>query len=66
MISPYEQEQLKIVGDALSISTIIATLAGWLPALSALAALIWTCIRIYETDTVQRGLKRWRNTAWRK
>lgn len=27
-----------------------------LPNLAALAALIWTVIRIYETDTVQRWL----------
>lgn len=66
MISPHEQEQLKHVGDALSIGTIVATFAGWLPALSALAALIWSCIRIYETKTVEAWRKRWRDTAWRK
>ena len=60
MMQPHEQEQLKHVGDALSIGTIVGTLAGWLPALSALAALIWSCIRIYETQTVQGWIARWR------
>ena len=46
--------------DAISIGTAIATLAGWLPALAALASLVWTTIRIYETKTVQRWLKRGR------
>ena len=50
-------EQLKHTGDALSIGTVVATLAGWLPALAALATLVWTGIRIYETKTVQRWLK---------
>ena len=50
-------EQIKHTGDALSIGTVIATLAGWLPALAALATLVWTGIRIYETKTVQRFLK---------
>ena len=66
-MTAHEQvQQLKVVGDGLSIGTVIATLAGWLPALAALASLIWSAIRIYETDTVQRALKRWRDTAWRK
>lgn len=48
----------KTIGDAISISTVFATLAGWLPALAALASLIWTLIRIYETKTVQGWLKK--------
>ena len=50
-------EQIKHAGDALSIGTVVATLAGWLPALAALATLVWTGIRIYETKTVQRLIK---------
>ena len=46
--------------DAISIGTVLATLAGWLPALAALASLVWSIIRIYETKTVQRWLKRGR------
>ncbi len=44
--------------DALSIGTVLATLAGLLPSLATLASLIWACIRIYETRTVQSWLKK--------
>ncbi|MFZ6723329.1 hypothetical protein [Undibacterium sp. Ji49W] len=44
--------------DALSIGTMLATLAGWLPSLAALASLIWSCIRILETRTVQDWIAR--------
>jgi hypothetical protein len=42
--------------DFASISTTLATIAGWLPAIAALISIIWGCIRIYETPTVQRWL----------
>lgn len=51
-------EHAKQAGDAISIGTVIATLAGWLPAVAALVTIVWTCIRIYETKTVQRLLGR--------
>lgn len=44
--------------DGLSIITVVGALAQWLPAIAALASLIWTAIRIYETKTVQGWLKR--------
>ncbi len=44
--------------DALSLATTVAAIAEWLPAAAALASLVWTCIRIYETRTVQRLLGR--------
>lgn len=46
----------KHVVDAASIGTVLATLAGWLPAIAALFTIVWTAIRIYETDTVQHIL----------
>lgn len=49
---------LKGVADGLSVATTVATLAGWLPLLAAAASLIWTCIRIFETRTVQNWLHR--------
>lgn len=52
-------EQAKHVGDALSIAGVVATLAGWLPAIAALLSIIWSGIRIYETDTVQRLIKKY-------
>ena len=50
-------EHVKNYIDAISIGTIIATLAGWLPHLAALLSIVWTVIRIYETKTVQSWLK---------
>lgn len=44
---------VKATGDAVSIITVIGTLAQWLPAVAALFTIIWTGIRIYETETVQ-------------
>lgn len=44
--------------DGLSIGTVIASLAGWLPALAAGFTIVWTAIRIYETDTIQKFFKR--------
>jgi hypothetical protein len=52
------QLPLKAVGDIVSVGTVIATIAGWLPAIAALLTIIWTVIRIVETDTVQRWLKK--------
>jgi hypothetical protein len=54
------QDQLKHIGDALSVGTVLATIAGWLPAVAALVTIVWTGIRIWETRTVQNLVKRWR------
>ena len=53
-------EPTKTVLDGLSVATVLASLAAWLPPLAALASLVWTGIRIYETKTVQGWLKKWR------
>jgi chromate transport protein ChrA len=50
-------EQAKVVGDALSVGAVVATLTGMLPAIAALVSIVWGLIRIYETETVQRWLK---------
>lgn len=47
-------ENIKYVGDALSIGTVVATLASWLPPIAALVTIVWTLIRIWETKTVQQ------------
>ena len=39
--------------DTFSVATMVGTLAGLLPALAAVLTIIWTAIRIWETDTVQ-------------
>lgn len=51
-------EQVKVAGDVTSVATVSAALMGWLPAIAALVTIIWTGIRIYETDTVQNWLKK--------
>ena len=54
-MKPELTEQTKTLVDALSIVTVIGALVQALPALAALFTIIWTGIRIWETDTV-RGL----------
>lgn len=49
------------VMDTLSVTTVVATLAGWLPSMAALVTIIWTGIRIYETNTVQRILRKFKS-----
>jgi hypothetical protein len=39
--------------DALSVMTVVGTLMDFLPAVAALFTIIWTAIRIWETDTVR-------------
>jgi hypothetical protein len=50
-------ETAKHVVDAISVATVIGTLAQILPAIAAAFTIIWTAIRIYETKTVQSILK---------
>ena len=49
-------ETAKNIADALSILTVIGTLIDMLPSLAALISIVWSVIRIYETQTVQRWL----------
>ena len=47
-------DDTKHLGDLLSVSVTLATIAQWLPAVAALMTIVWTLIRICETQTVQR------------
>lgn len=49
-------DTVKLTGDGTSIGVLVATLTEALPAVAAVTTIIWTLIRIYETDTVQRLL----------
>jgi hypothetical protein len=51
--APAMQEETKTVVDVLAISGTVGTVAGILPPLAALITIIWTCLRIWETATVQ-------------
>lgn len=44
--------------DALSILAVVGTLIDMLPSIAAVVTIVWTSIRIYETDTVQKLLRR--------
>lgn len=47
--------------DGLSVVTAVATLTNHLPSIAAILTIIWTGIRIFETETVQNWLGRNKN-----
>jgi hypothetical protein len=49
-------ETTKHAIDAISVFTVIGTLSDLLPPMAALVTIIWTGIRIYETQTVRGWL----------
>lgn len=51
-------DHTKHVFDAASVGVVALSFFDWLPKIAALLSVIWVCIRIYETDTVQRLLGR--------
>lgn len=56
MAASHLTESEKVIGDIVSVGTVLGTLSGLLPAIAATITIIWTSIRIYETDTVQKLL----------
>ena len=51
-------ETFKYIVDAASFFTVIGTITSMLPAVAAVFTIIWTAIRIYETETVQSWLRK--------
>ena len=51
------QEEAKAVVDVVAVTTTVSTLMGWLPAVAAALSIVWTVIRIFETDTVKSWFK---------
>lgn len=51
-------EETKQVLDIAAGSTAVLTMAAWLPPVASLLTIIWLGIRIYESDTVQKLIKR--------
>lgn len=47
---------VKASGDFVSAGIVAGTIAQLLPHVAAILTIIWTLIRIYETDTAQRWL----------
>ena len=60
MKDPFEHlgEGIKHVVDGLSLITVLGTLVDMLPSVAALFTIVWTAIRIYETDTIRRLMGR--------
>ena len=56
MAMEHISETGKHVGDAVSIVTVVGTLAQVLPSIAAIFTIVWTSIRIYETETIQKLL----------
>ena len=52
-----DTEAVKSGVDVIAVSATASALMGWLPPLAALATLISTSIRIYETRTVRSLFK---------
>ena len=58
MQNPIKDEELVHVLDITSIGVLLGSLAEILPHVAAIFTIVWTCIRIYETKTVQKWLKK--------
>lgn len=51
-------EQLKTIADFTAVTITVASLLSWLPPLAAFVSIVWGCISIYETKTVQNFIER--------
>jgi hypothetical protein len=51
-------ETTKHAVDAASLFTVLGTLVDLLPAVAAAFTIVWTLIRIWETKTVQKLLRK--------
>jgi hypothetical protein len=56
LMKDHLNESTKHVLDGLSLVTVLGALVDLLPAVAAVFTIIWTGIRIYETDTIQQLL----------
>lgn len=52
-MKPELSESSKHIVDALSVVTVLGTLVEMLPSIAAVFTIVWTSIRIWETDTVR-------------
>ena len=49
-------DTVKHIMDGVSVVTAVGTITNMLPAVAALFTILWTGIRIYESQTVQKLL----------
>lgn len=59
----HASETAKFVVDAVSAGTALGALVGALPAIAAIFTIIWTGIRIYETETIRSLVRRRRKSC---
>lgn len=57
-MSIHVSETTKHAVDAVSVVTVLGTLAEVLPSIAALFTIVWTALRIWEMDTVQGIIKK--------
>ena len=57
------QETIKTGADVLSVFTMVGALVQVLPSIAALFTIVWTGIRIYESETVKEIIAKWKNRA---
>jgi hypothetical protein len=50
--------KLQLTCDALSLCAVLASLAGWLPAIATFFAIIWYGIEIYESRTFRNFFRK--------
>lgn len=50
-------ESLKYFGDGVAATLAVLIVSGVIPGLVGIATLVYTCIRIYETRTIQDWIK---------
>lgn len=55
-----------IVADVLSLSAIVGTIAGYLPPIATLLAIVWYALQVYEGKTVQKWIKATRRSIRRR
>ena len=51
-------ESTKHVVEAASLFTVLGTLVDFFPAVAAAFTIVWTLIRIWETETIQKLFRR--------
>jgi hypothetical protein len=51
-------DTVKYIMDGISVVTAVGTIINMLPAVAAIFTIVWTGIRIYESATVQKFLKK--------
>ncbi len=53
-------QHTKHVIDAAAAGVTVATVLSWLPHIAAVFTIVWTAIRIWETETVQKLVRKLR------